>query len=265
MTPHPTAPLLSTAPMAAGVNLGMTALAAEPLRAMAPFVPEPGLRARVIARRGRLHAFERREGARCALVVIDMQNAFVEEGAGHAWVPAAQSTCPAIERLAGALRAAGGCVAWVLNTFTEESVRSWSHFHRDLSTPRGFEVRSRSMAAGTYGHRLHAALRPQPQDLLVPKTRYSAFIQGASDLHALLQARGIDTVLVAGTATPVCCECTARDAMMLDYRTVMVSDACSATTQAEHEATLAAFLLNFGDVQTVDEVVAALGRAPQGM
>jgi ureidoacrylate peracid hydrolase len=101
-----------------------------------------------------------------------------------------------------------------------------------LSTPRGFEVRSRAMAAGAHGHRLHADLSPQPQDLLVPKTRYSAFIQGSSGLHALLQARGVDTVLVAGTATPVCCECTARDAMMLDYRTVMVSDACSATTAA---------------------------------
>jgi nicotinamidase-related amidase len=116
------------------------------------------------------------------------------------------------------------------------------------------------MAAGTHGHRLHADLRPQPQDLLVPKTRYSAFIQGSSDLHGQLQARGIHTVLVAGTATPVCCESTARDAMMLDYRTIMVSDACSAMTQAEHDATLAAFLLNFGDVQTTDEVLAALGR-----
>jgi nicotinamidase-related amidase len=235
---------------------------ALPLRAMAPFVPDAALVARVLARRGRLHAFPRLEPARCALVVVDMQNAFVQEGAGHAWVPAAQATCPAIERLAGALRAAGGCVAWVLNTFTEESVQSWSHFHRELSTPRGFEVRSRAMAAGAHGHRLHADLNPQPQDLLVPKTRYSAFIQGSSGLHALLQARGVDTVLVAGTATPVCCECTARDAMMLDYRTVMVSDACSATTQAEHDATLAAFLLNFGDVQTVDEVIAALGRGP---
>jgi ureidoacrylate peracid hydrolase len=231
-----------------------------PLRAMVPFVPDAPLVTRVLARRGRLHAFERLEGARCALVVVDMQNAFVQEGAGHAWVPAAAATCPAIERLAAGVRAAGGCVAWVLNTYTEESRHSWSHFHRDLSTPEGFEVRSRSMAADAHGHRLYADLHPAPQDLLVPKTRYSAFIQGSSDLDLQLRARGIDTVLVAGTATPVCCECTARDAMMLDYRTVMVSDACSATTQAEHDATLAAFLLNFGDVQTTDEVLAALGH-----
>jgi ureidoacrylate peracid hydrolase len=230
------------------------------LRQMAPFVPAPALVARVLARRGRLHAFERLEGARCALVVVDMQNAFVQEGAGHAWVPAAAASCPVIERLAAGLRAAGGCVAWVLNTYTEESLHSWSHFHRELSTPAGFEVRSRTMAADAHGHRLYGALHPAPQDLRVPKTRYSAFIQGSSDLHARLQARGVDTVLVAGTATPVCCESTARDAMMLDYRTVMVSDACSATTQAEHDATLAAFLLNFGDVQTADEVLAVLGR-----
>jgi ureidoacrylate peracid hydrolase len=225
---------------------------------MSPFVPPADWVARVVARRGRLHAFERIEPARCALLVVDMQNSFVKQGAGHAWVPAAAATCPAIEHLAAGLRDAGGTVVWVLNTFTPESAQSWSHFHRDLSTPLGFERRSRSMAPGHEGHALYADLHPHPQDLQVPKTRYSAFVPGSSDLHERLQARRIDTVLIAGTATNVCCESTGRDAMMLDYRTVMVSDACSASTQAEHEASLCGFLLNFGDVQTVEEVLAAL-------
>lgn len=227
---------------------------------MAPFEPSAAWRARIEARRGRLHAFEQLSGARVALLVVDMQDSFVRQGAGHAWVPAAAPTCPAIEQLAQALRAAGGLVVWVLNTFTDESVTSWSHFHRELSTPRGFAVRSQAMAAGAPGHALYAELHPQPQDLTVLKTRYSAFIQGASDLDAQLRGRGIDTVLVAGTATPVCCESTARDAMMLNYRTVMVSDACSATTQAEHEASLSNFMLNFGDVRSVAEVVELLAR-----
>ncbi len=47
-----------------------------------------------IERRGWLHAFGRLEPARCALVVSDMQNAFVQEGAGHAWVPAAPAIYP---------------------------------------------------------------------------------------------------------------------------------------------------------------------------
>lgn len=225
---------------------------------MPPFVPPPEWVSRVVARRGRLHAFERIDPRRCALLVVDMQNSFVKEGAGHAWVPAAASTCPAIERLAAGLRSEGGAVVWVLNTFTAESVDSWSHFHRELSSARGFEVRSRAMAAGHEGHALYADLHPQPGDLTVLKTRYSAFVPGSSDLHDQLQIRGIDTVLIAGTATNVCCESTGRDAMMLNYRTVMVSDACSASTIAEHEASLCGFLLNFGDVLSVDEVLQAL-------
>lgn len=228
--------------------------------AMSPFEPSAAWRARIEARRGRLHAFEQLSGPRVALLVVDMQDSFVRQGAGHAWVPAAAGTCPAIERLAQAVRHAGGLVVWVLNTFTDESVTSWSHFHRELSSPRGFAVRSQAMAEGAAGHRLYADLHPQPQDLTVLKTRYSAFIQGASTLDESLRARGIDTVLVGGTATPVCCESTARDAMMLNYRTVMVSDACSATTQAEHEASLSNFMLNFGDVRRVDKLIELLAR-----
>jgi len=231
---------------------------------MLPYMPSPALVQRVLQRRGRLHAFASFDASRCALLVVDMQNSFVEQGVGHAWVPAAAGTCGAIEALAQGLRSAGGTVVWVLNTFTEESVRSWSHFHGDLSTPAGFAVRAEAMRAGAPGHALYADLHPQPQDLQVPKTRYSAFIQGASDLHGQLQARGIDTVLVAGTATNVCCECTARDAMMLNYRTVMVSDGCSAFTEQEHAASLDSFLLNFGDVQTSANLIAALRLAPPG-
>jgi ureidoacrylate peracid hydrolase len=97
-----------------------------------------------------------------------------------------------------------------------------------------------------------------PADWLVKKNFYSAFIQGSSDLHDRLQAQGIDTVLIAGTATNVCCESTARDSMMLNYRTVMVSDACSAMSVQEHESCLSNFLFNFGDVQTTDEVLSRL-------
>jgi ureidoacrylate peracid hydrolase len=226
---------------------------------MLPYVPSPALVQRVLQRRGRLHPFDPFEAPRCALLVVDMQNSFVQQGAGHAWVPGAAGTCEAIEALARSLRAAGGTVVWVLNTFTEASVHGWSHFHENLSTPAGFAVRKEAMRAGATGHALYADLHAEPQDLQVLKTRFSAFIQGASDLHVQLQARGVDTVFVAGTATNVCCESTARDAMMLNYRTVMVSDGCSAFNEQEHAASLDSFLLNFGDVQTSAELIAALG------
>ena len=65
-------------------------------------------------------------------------------------------------------------------------------------------------------------------------------------------------VLITGTLTNVCCESTARDAMMLNFRTIMVSDANAAMTDAEHNASLIAFWLSFGDVQDAAQVEAAL-------
>jgi nicotinamidase-related amidase len=117
------------------------------------------------------------------------------------------------------------------------------------------------MSPGTEGHALWPTLDVQPGDAIVRKTRFSAFIQGSSDLEALLRARGIDTVLITGTVTNVCCESSARDAMMRNFRTVMVSDGCAAVTDAEHAASLIAFHLIFGDVLTVDECVAGFAGA----
>ena len=63
---------------------------------------------------------------------------------------------------------------------------------------------------------------------------------------------------MVGVATNVCCESTARDAMMLNYRSLMVSDGCATSTDREQLASLGNFYLNFGDVQTTDEVIARL-------
>ena len=93
---------------------------------------------------------------------------------------------------------------------------------------------------------------------MVEKKRFSAFIQGSSELAEVLRARGLDTLLITGTVTGVCCESTARDAMMLNFKTIMVSDACAARSDGEHGAALVAFYVTFGDVMTTDEVVAAL-------
>jgi ureidoacrylate peracid hydrolase len=73
-----------------------------------------------------------------------------------------------------------------------------------------------------------------------------------------LRARGFDTVLITGTVTNVCCESSARDAMMLNFRTIMVSDGNAAMTEHEHEASLTAFYNVFGDVMDTDMLVTLL-------
>src|SRR5262249_58048548 len=101
----------------------------------------------------------------------------------------------------------------------------------------------------------------RPEDEIVKKYRYSAFMPGTSELPERLAARGFDTVLITGTVTNVCCESSARDANMMNFRTIMVSDGNAAFTQAEHDAALAAFYATFGDVMDTDMIVAALDRA----
>jgi ureidoacrylate peracid hydrolase len=67
-------------------------------------------------------------------------------------------------------------------------------------------------------------------------------------------------VLIGGTKTNVCCESTARDAMMLDFDVVMVRDCCAALSDDEHRATLENVIQQFGDVMTGAEVLAAMKR-----
>jgi ureidoacrylate peracid hydrolase len=92
------------------------------------------------------------------------------------------------------------------------------------------------------------------------KNRFSAFIQGSSELAQVLRSRALDTVLITGTVTNVCCESTARDAMMLNFRTIMISDGNAAVTDEDHSASLCAFYLTFGDVMSTGEVIGCLER-----
>ena len=69
---------------------------------------------------------------------------------------------------------------------------------------------------------------------------------------------GIDTVIIAGTLTNVCCEASARDAMMADFKTFMAADANAARSDAEHLASLATVIQFFGDVRSCDELIAML-------
>jgi len=110
------------------------------------------------------------------------------------------------------------------------------------------------------GHALYPDLEVLPEDEIVLKYRFSAFVQGASDLPQRLQDGGFASVLIVGTVTNVCCESSARDAMMLNFKTVMVSDGNSAHSDAEHTATLAAFYAVFGDVMDTDMTIACLRK-----
>jgi len=213
---------------------------------------------RVIRRAGRAHPFDVIAPAKTAFVVVDMQNYFVKPGF-QGEVPMARAIVPHINRLAAATRELGGHVVWIKNA-TNGTRESWSVLHDWLMTPERRDRRYASMDIEHEGHALWHALDARPEDAQIVKKRYSAFIQGSSELEAWLRGRGIDTVLIGGTATQVCCESTARDAMMLNFKVVMVADACATYDDATQNASLAALYSNFTDLQTVDEAIASLRR-----
>ncbi len=74
----------------------------------------------------------------------------------------------------------------------------------------------------------------------------------------MLRERGVEMALIVGTVTNVCCECTARDAAMRNFKTIMISDANASRNDDEHNATLSIFLQAFGGVLSTDEAVALI-------
>jgi ureidoacrylate peracid hydrolase len=214
---------------------------------------------RLLRRQGKLTSREQFDAARTALIVIDMQNYFVAEGFPGE-VPLSREIVPTINRLASAVRTCGATVAWVQTT-ARGALEHWSNYHKHVLSPERAKERLESLDESAVGFGLYSGLEIFPEDLQVTKIKYSPFIAGSSDLDEKLRNRRIDTVLIAGTATNVCCESSARDAMMLDYRVIMLSDATATWTDEEHAATLNNFVLFFGDVMGADEVIGRLAPA----
>lgn len=212
----------------------------------------PRLIDRMVRRRGRLHAFERLDPERTALAVIDLTVLFTIEPPRIEAAVDADTVVANVNRLATALRDAGGLVAWVRPAGDVASPL----LPDILGTVPAAHYRA-AAAEGDKRAALHPGLEARPDDLQARKALYSAFFPGACDLPDRLRQRGIDTVLIAGAVTHVCCEASARDAFSCGFRTVMLADACLGP-QPEHGISLAAVYRNFGDVRTTAEAIGLL-------
>jgi ureidoacrylate peracid hydrolase len=209
---------------------------------------------RVVARRGTAHPFAEFDPARTALVVIDMQNAYMDAAAGYTACVGAVVMVPVVNRLAEALRQAGGAVFWVQNTHDQSCMTEWSVL-QEMAGPAKRDSRIAALSEGSFGQQFWPGMDIQPQDEVVQKLRYSAFYPGTSDLADRLRARGFDTLLITGTLTNVCCESSARDAMMQNFNVIMVSDGNAALTQAEHDASLLSLYRSFTDLMDSDMIL----------
>ena len=209
---------------------------------------------RIMAKRGKLEVFDRFEAHKTAFLVIDMQNFYVAE------VDTAISIVPNINRIAAACREKGVPVIWVIMRCAEKEGEpsQWALYHRYFFTEAKGRNHLTKLSPGNEGYELYPDLDVRDQDLVVTKRRFSPFVVGASDLHEKLEEKGVENLIVAGTATNMCSESTARDAMMLDYKVVMVEDANAARYDDDHLAGLTSFYQSFGDVRTTDDVIGML-------
>ena len=206
--------------------------------------------ARHESRRGRRHAYENLTPAQTALVVIDMVPFFLAQS------ETAQGIVPNINALAATLRSSGGTIAWVVPGPPHH--QSWAEA---FYGPTVAATYSASGGTGPAQDRLSPGLARTETDLVLEKTGASAFFPGNSSLPADLATRGVDTVLIAGTVTNVCCESSARDAAALGLRVVFLADATAAPSDVIHNATLVTIYRSFGDVRPVADVIAMLGAA----
>jgi ureidoacrylate peracid hydrolase len=209
-----------------------------------------------------------------AIVVIDMQNAYASEGgyvdlAGFD-ISGAAGTIGQIGKVLETARAAGVLVVYLQNGWDAGYVEAggpgspnW-HKSNALKTMRERpELQGKLLAKGGWDYALVDALAPQEGDIVLAKTRYSAFFN--SGLDSTLRARGIRNIVFVGIATNVCVESTLRDGFHLEYFGVMLEDA---THHLGPDFIQAASVYNvekfFGWVSTVADFCGTFGQMAEG-
>jgi ureidoacrylate peracid hydrolase len=223
-------------------------------------VLSPEMEARIRDRRGgKLHSMQSLDPAKTALIVIDMQNVWVKEGM-LAYSPYIPGIVPNINRLAKATRESGGSVWWIRAIYRDDAPRTWSAYMQ-FRSPEFVQAMLEELSDGSEGGKLWHGLDVQSMDRIIEKRRFSAFIQGSSELHDRLLLDGIDTVIITGTATNVCCESSARDAFMLNYRVAFISDANATASDEAHNAALNGLMVQFADIFSTDEIISLMTPA----
>jgi len=194
----------------------------------------PHVTARVIAHCGVAHPFADLLAGE-TLVVIDPQIEFTDDAIGNAVCPGGHNIVPRLNMLAGALCGAGSGVFWVMDTFGLCAVEEWGSLLAKL-TPQARARREATMTEGSVGQQRRPLFDGWAADSIVRKQRISSSLPCESDLEDLPRTRGFDAAPIAGPVTYARYKSTARDATVLNFCTVMVSDANAAMTPEEHRA-----------------------------
>ena len=204
-----------------------------------------------ISRRGKKYIFDKIDPKKTGLLVIDMQNCFIVPGLSIVEVPGVEKIAPNINALANSMRTVGGKVLWTEHVYTP----GWSSWYDHFTDKESRQSIVKDTAKGSYAREIWKGMDKRSEDLLITKTRSSALTPGSSNLGEVLENLEIDTLIITGTLTNVCCESTARDAMLLNYKTIFVGDATGTRSDEEHNATLINMMQFFADLRMTKDTI----------
>jgi ureidoacrylate peracid hydrolase len=172
--------------------------------------------------------------AETAVIVVDMQNAYASKGgyvdlAGFD-ISGAEATIEQTRKVLDAARSAGCAIIYFQNGWDKDYIEAggpgspnW-YKSNALKTMRARpELAGTLLAKGTWDYAIVDSLAPQPEDIVIPKTRYSGFFN--TNVDSVLRTRGIRNLVFVGIATNVCVESSLRDAFHLEYFSVVIEDA----------------------------------------
>lgn len=151
-----------------------------------------------------------------ALLIIDMQNAFLKKGCKME-LPAGRELIPKLKKLIQRCRDQDIPVIFA------------KHILRKDGSDEGIASEfppGKICLAGGEDVEFYDEIKPEKGDIIIEKCRYSAFF--STDLDLVLRCKGIDTLIIGGVVTHMCCDTTARDARMRDYKVIFLSDGTSA-------------------------------------
>jgi ureidoacrylate peracid hydrolase len=203
-----------------------------------------------------------------ALMVVDMQNAYLSKGGYYDLfgldISGAPELIKRVNAVIGASRGVGMPVVFFQNGFAADlhdaggpDSPNWHKSNALRLMRERKELAGRLLTKGSWDYALAEDIKPEPRDLIVQKPRYSGF--WGTNLDMLLRARGIRSLVFTGIASNVCVESTLRDAFFLEYFPILVDDASlQAGSRAVHEAVLYNVATFFGWVTTTDRYVTAL-------
>ncbi len=206
--------------------------------------------------------------AHTALLVVDMQNDFCHPSGSMARmgfdVSAMGSVAPAISNLVALGRQAGILPIFLRVIDTEKPAISAAYYEANLSFYEplvgkgGPSLQDVPWVGAEFGEAFYEPVAPGPEDIVVTKHRFGAFVN--TKLDQILRAHAIKTVIITGVMTEVCVESTARSALDLDYYVVVPEDCTATTTEQRKLAALDAIGTYFG-VVTLSSQIAQIWRS----